>query len=244
MRGFWRKRFANPWTTILAAPWAFSLLHKEAPAEWSSWRHPGGPVGTQPGGAAPRSGARAFASWCLPPPGNPPASRLALLASERGAAGTGPMGVGDSAGCGCQGRGPTSSILSSPAAVTRGLDADATGRAGMEAARCAPGPGADRSGEGAKAVEGRVGSPGWAADGGGRDRVPRMGGRCASRAASTLSCRSLGVSPGPARPAPPGSPIPSLAMRSPFTVSLWSRVKAEVERGPSWESKRKVAGDG
>lgn len=53
------------------------------------------------------------------------------------------MGVGDSAGCGCQGRGPISSILSSRAAASRGLDADATGRAGMEAARCAPGPRGD-----------------------------------------------------------------------------------------------------
>lgn len=61
-------------------------------------------------GAAPRSSARAFASRCLPPPGNPPASWLAPFASERGAEGTGPMGVGDSAGCGCQGRGPNASI--------------------------------------------------------------------------------------------------------------------------------------
>lgn len=81
------------------------------------------------------------------------------------------MGVGDSAGCGCQGRSPTSSILSSRAAASRGLDADATGRAGMEAARCAPGPRGDRSGgggagwglQGGRArAEARIGSPGWA----------------------------------------------------------------------------------
>lgn len=47
-------------------------------------------------------------------PGNPPASWLAPLASEKGTAGTGPMGVGDSAGCGCQGRGPTSSVPLQP----------------------------------------------------------------------------------------------------------------------------------
>lgn len=134
---------------------------------------PRGSAGSQPwvrgwcvcwGGGAPRSGARAFASRCLPPPGNPPASRLAPLASEKGAAGTGPMGVGDSAGCGCQGLGPTSSILSSPSAATRGLDSDATGRADMEAARCAPGPRANRSGAGARATERRGG-------------VSRLGGR-------------------------------------------------------------------
>lgn len=122
-------------------------------------------------GAAPCSSARAFASLCLPPPGNPPVSWLALFASERGAKGTRPMGVGDSAGCGCQGRGPTSSILSSRAAASRGLDADATGRAGMEAARCAPGPRGDRSGGGGAGwglqggrtrAEARIGSPGWA----------------------------------------------------------------------------------
>lgn len=133
---------------------------------------PRGSAGSQPWvrgwcvcwGGAPRSGARAFASRCLPPPGNPPASRLAPLASEKGAAGTGPMGVGDSAGCGCQGLGPTSSILSSPVAATRGLDSDATGRADMEAARCAPGPRANRSGAGARAAERRGG-------------VSRLGGR-------------------------------------------------------------------
>lgn len=45
---------------------------------------------------------------------------------------------------------------SSPARPRRlgGLDADATGRAGMEAARCAPGPRADRSGAGARVAEG------------------------------------------------------------------------------------------
>lgn len=53
---------------------------------------------------------------------------------------------------------------SSPAAASRGLDSDATGRAGMEAARCAPGPRADRSGAGARAAEGRGG-------------VSRLGGR-------------------------------------------------------------------
>lgn len=122
-------------------------------------------------GAAPCSSARAFAARCLPPPGNPPASWLAPFASERGAEGIGPMGVGDSAGCGCQGRGPTSSILSSRAAASRGLDADATGRAGMEAARCAPGPRGDRSGGGGAGwglhcgrsrAEARIQSPGWA----------------------------------------------------------------------------------
>lgn len=81
------------------------------------------------------------------------------------------MGVGDSAGCGCQGRGPTSSILSSPAAASPGLDADATGPARMEAARCAPGPRGDRSGgggagwglQGGRArAEARLLYPGWA----------------------------------------------------------------------------------
>lgn len=81
------------------------------------------------------------------------------------------MGVGDSAGCGCQGRGPTSSILSSRAAASWGLDADATGRAGMEAARCAPGSRGDRSGggetgrglQGGRArAEARLLYPGWA----------------------------------------------------------------------------------
>lgn len=181
------------------------------------------------------------------------------------------MGVGDSAGCGCQGRGPTSSILSSRAAASRGLDADATGRTGMEAARCAPGPRGDRSGgggagrglQGGRAgAEARIGSPGWQAP-------------CKSRVARALSSRSPGVFPEPARPAPPRPPIPSLAMRcasraastlerlpgvypdklsllprvsipllamsSPFSESLSSRIRTELEEGHSWESKRKVA---
>lgn len=148
LRSFGRQRFENQGLH----PGSTTVECRESPCRGRPWSgadedYSENQLGPSPG-AGPLSSARAFASRCLPPPGNPPASRLASFASETGAEGTGPMGVRDSAGCGCQGRGPTSSILSSLAAASRGLDADATGRAGMEAARCAPGSRGDRSGGG------------------------------------------------------------------------------------------------
>lgn len=119
------------------------------------------------------------------------------------------MGVGDSAGCGCQGRGPISSILSSRAAASRGLDADATGRAGMEAARCAPGPRGDRSGGG---------GAGWDLQGGRARAEAKIGSPaeqalCTPRVARALSRLFPGIYPEPAHPTPQGPPIPSFAMR-------------------------------
>lgn len=173
------QRFKNPWIT----PWQHpgcSQCHSGVLGMESHYR------GAAPGveqlktrrtsshpapRAAPDSSARAFASRCLPPPGNPPASWIAPFASERGAEGTGPMGVGDSAGCGCQGAWPDLLHPLQPGGGVWGLDADATGPAAMEAARCAPGPRGDRSGGGGAgwgrqggraSTEARIGSPGWA----------------------------------------------------------------------------------
>lgn len=74
------------------------------------------------------------------------------------------------------------------------------------------------------------------------DRVLRLGRRCASLAARTLSCSSLGVP----LTGSPGSPRASDSLTcNAFALLVflkWSHT--ELERGPNWESKRKVASDG
>lgn len=73
--------------------------------------------------------------------------------------------------------------------------------------------------------------------------IPSFAMRYASRAASTLEPLPWSL-PWTSSPCSPRVSIPLLAMRSPSPVSFTSRIRTELEGGHSWESKRKVAGDG